>query len=343
MRKFVVALLLVVSPFLSWSQQISYTYTDFTPDPPASFRGVSVIDSKVAWASGTKGTVVLTKNGGSTWEIIKVKGFESTDFRSIYAFSAQKAVIAGISSPAYILLTTNAGSTWSIVYKNEHPDAFIDGMDFWNEKEGMAYGDPINGKMFLIRTTDGGQTWKELPETCRPELIKGEASFAASGTGIRSLQGNKLAILSGGMQSRLFLSANKGNKWDSLRLPIIQGKETTGAFSVAFADKNNGIVTGGDFQADTLRSRHVFYTGDGGKSWTSPLKPTGGYRECVEFINGKTAIAIGPAGADISYDQGKSWIALNADKGFHVVRKARKGSLIVMAGNGKLRVATPKY
>jgi photosystem II stability/assembly factor-like uncharacterized protein len=343
MSRFVFASFLVLlCPLLTKCQSTSFTYTDYAPDQPVSFRGLSVVDNSIAWASGSKGTVAITRDGGKTWSISKVKGYESTDFRSVYAFDGQHAIIGGIGSPGYLLMTSDGGSSWTVVYKNDHPDVFIDGVDFWNEQEGVAYGDPIDGKMFLIKTSDGGKTWQELTDKSRPALKAGEASFAASGTGIRCLNGKKLAILSGGMQSRLFLSSDQGNQWDSLRLPIIQGKSTRGAFSIAFRDKNNGIITGGDFESDTLRQNHVFYTTDGALTWKTPTKATGGYRECVEFINRNTAIAIGPAGADITADNGRTWQPLSPDKAFHVVRKARKGSLIVMAGNGKLRVAKSK-
>jgi len=33
--------------------------------------------------------------------------------------------------------------------------SFYRRLDFWNDKKGMAYGDPLNGKMLLIATQDG--------------------------------------------------------------------------------------------------------------------------------------------------------------------------------------------
>ena len=64
--------------------------------------------------------------------------------------------------------------------------------------------------------------------------------------------------------------------------------------------------------------------------------PTRGLRECVEFLSGKVVIATGPTGTDISYNSGVEWQPLSDEKGFHVVRKARKGKLVVVTGSKKI-------
>jgi len=123
--------------------------------------------------------------------------------------------------------------------------------------------------------------------------------------------------------------------WNALTPPIIQGESSTGIFSVAFRD-NKGIVVGGDYLQDSLKAKHVLLTSDAGKTWQTPVTPTRGYRECVEYISNEVLIATGPSGTDVSYNEGKDWQPLSDEKGFHVVRKARKGKLIVVAGNGKI-------
>jgi photosystem II stability/assembly factor-like uncharacterized protein len=296
-----------------------------------SFRGLSVVDDRVAWIGGTNGWVGVSRDGGKEWKMQQVRGHEEKDFRSIYAFDSLTAVIANAGSPAYILRTEDGGRNWKTVYFNDHPDAFIDGVDFWNEKEGLIYGDPIGGRMLIIRTLDGGRTWKDADEQARPLLEDGEASFAASGTGVRCLKGGRIVVVTGGKVSRQFSSVDKGINWSAAKTPIIQGESTTGIFSIAFSGMN-GIIVGGDFKRDSLKTDHVFYSGDGGKTWIAPRRTTGGYRECVEFITEKIALAVGPGGLDITRDAGVSWSPLSAEKLFHVARKARSGSLVVIAG-----------
>ena len=309
-----------------------------------SVRGLSVVDDQVAWIGASKGTVAVTKDGGKNWRKVVVPGHERSDFRSVYAFDSKKAVIANAGSPANILLTRDGGATWRIVYSNDHADAFIDGVDFWNSKEGVMYGDPIDGKMVLLRTSDGGETWEMLPDEGRPQLSTGEASFAASGTGVRCLPNDKIYVVSGGVKSRLFYSSNKGKTWTVSETPIIQGEQGTGIFSFAILNRNavgersdseRIIIVGGDFQKPQAADKHIFYSDDGGKSWIKPAKSTGGYRECVEEID-RTLYATGPYGTDVSDDRGVTWNEFSKE-GFHVVRKARSGSLVIFAG-GKGKV-----
>jgi photosystem II stability/assembly factor-like uncharacterized protein len=305
----------------------------------AYFRALSVVDDQVAWVSGSKGTVGRTIDGGKTWRFIAVNNFEKLEFRSLFAFDSLHAVIANAGSPAYVFYTKDGGKNWSTVYTNPHADAFIDGMDFWNEQEGMIYGDAIEGRMLLLRTNDGGLHWQETDKNSRPALLEGEGSFAASGTGIRCVDKRFAFIATGGKRSRLWTSSNKGLKWEVLNPPIIQGSVMTGIFSLAFRDSSNWIIVGGNYEMDSLKTDHVFYTRDKGKNWIRPLKPTRGMRECVEFIAGNTVISCGLNGIDVSNNGGIIWRPLSDERQFAVVRKARRGSLVVLAGaQGRMAV-----
>ena len=302
----------------------------------ASFRGLSVVDDSIVWVSGSNGWIGRSTDGAKNWVFKQVQGFEKLDFRSLHAFDKQRAIIANAGSPAHILQTTNGGNTWQIVYQNNHPDSFFDGIDFWNDREGIIYGDPIQGRMLLLVTKDGGNTWNELPELQRPLLNDGEASFAASGTGIRCYDKSKVMISTGGKVSRLFISENNGSSWKIISPPILQGESSTGIFSLAFRDKKMGIIVGGDYLRDSLRTQHILITQDECKTWKVPSTPTRGLRESVEFLSNTVVIATGPTGTDISYNSGVDWQPLSNEKGFHVVRKARKGKLVVITGNKKI-------
>lgn len=322
------------SSILALGQQQQYELKKIVTNVTSSFRGLSVVDDKVAWVSGSEGRVGITVDGGNSWKFKPITNFETSDFRSLYAFDALHAVIANAGSPANILITNDAGENWKVVYTNSHKDAFFDGVYFWNDQEGIIYGDPIDGRMLLLHTIDGGNTWKEMKEA--PLLEKGEASFAASGTGIRYTGKNHITISTGGMVSRLWISKDKGEHWSSIITPIVQGESTTGIFS--FIQNNKSlIIVGGDYKKDTLAVNHNFYSLDDGKNWVTPVIPTRGYRECIEAVDKTTVIAVGPTGVDISYDNSVYWSALSDEKGLHVVRKARKGSLVLIGGsNGQL-------
>ncbi len=361
--------LLVLFLFLSYTTfSQDFTFTNIDTKTGASFRGLSVLPNEkngVAWLGGTKGNIGYTLDGGATWNFTQIKGYEKCDFRSIYALSEKAVIIANAGTPAYILFTNDGGKNWQKVFESHDSAVFFDGITFWPNKKlslvscdpvdnkkylfslkmrGLVYGDPINGKMYLIRLTVVGnyRNWFQnvictnAPNS--PLLTKGEASFAASGTTIRRNH-KKIKIATGGTVSRIWTASHKLNNWLPQPTPILPGNETTGIFSMAWANKKKGIIVGGDYKLDTLRKDHVFYTTDGGKTWAPPTLPTRGYRECVEYINKNTAITTGPTGTDFTIDGGKTWQPLNDEKGFHVIKKIPGTHNLIMAGsNGKVMI-----
>src|SRR5687768_18375690 len=58
-------------------------------------RGVSAVSESVAWASGAGSTVLLTGDGGTTWQKLTVTG-ETLDFRDVDAIDAQTAYVLAI-------------------------------------------------------------------------------------------------------------------------------------------------------------------------------------------------------------------------------------------------------
>ncbi|GAA4461779.1 oxidoreductase [Nemorincola caseinilytica] len=297
-----------------------------------------MVDDSVAWISGSKGWVGKSTDGGNTWKFARPVGYEQCDFRSIYAIDANTAIIANAGAPAYILRTTDGGSTWQKLYENHDTSAFIDGIDMQGKK-GIVYGDPIAGHMLMLHTTDGGVTWKEYPYADRPLLCSGEASFAASGTCIRYFGRRRVLIATGGKVSRLFLSRNGGKSWRSIGTPILQGMSGTGIFSVLPLGRKHWVIAGGNYMQDTLRTANLFYTYDAGGHWRTPRITTRGYRECLAAISSRSILAVGPAGIDISHDDGDTWTPFSDEKQLHVARRARKGALTILAGgNGKIYI-----
>ena len=302
----------------------------------ASLRGLSVVNDNVVWVSGSNGTVGRTTNGGKTWQWRTVTGFEKNDFRDIEAFDASTAIIMSVADPAYILKTTDAGESWKVVYENKTKGMFLDAMEFWNEQSGIVIGDPLEGRFFIARTFDGGNSWQDLPFDKRPKADSGEACFAASGTNIRVLDRDEAVFVTGGLRSRLF------TRKPPVLLPMVQGKETTGANSVTVWNnrKMQGgqrlIVVGGDFNEPVSAVKNCYYSTDRGKTWKAPVTPPHGYRSCVEYISMQKAISCGLTGVDITYDGGRNWIWISKE-GFHVCRKAKNGEAIFFAGNsGKI-------
>lgn len=309
------------------------TIETLTGREPVSIRGLSVVDDKTIWASGSNGMVARSVDGGNTWKWMQVPGFEKADFRDIEAFDAVTAIIMAIAEPAYILKTHDGGITWRKVFVDDRKGMFLDAMEFWNEESGIVTGDPVNGKVFIARTFDGGETWQPLPDENLPVGETGEAMFASSGTNIRAISLSEAAFVTGGTKARFFIRDNK------VDLPLMQGQETTGANSLAVYNSKKRkpakhmVVVGGDFKADTVTLQNCAITADGGKTWFNPQTPPHGYRSCVEYIAVNTLIACGTSGIDVSTDGGMNWQQISKES-FHVCRKAKKGKAVYLAGKG---------
>jgi hypothetical protein len=289
---------------LTFGQSISLVTLDSRVG--SSFRGLSVVNQKVVWVSGTGGTVLRTIDGGKNWENISVPNMEKIDFRDVEGFNKNTAIVMGIASPARFYKTTDGGQNWKLVYFDDREGVFFDGMSFWNKNDGIAFSDPVDGQHLLIRTTDGSDTWHEIPKEGFPHKLNPEFGFAASGTGI-PVQGRKTVWLGmGGVKSRVFKSEDGGMNWSVAETPVVHGGQSTGIYSVAFKNKKVGISVGGDYTNQSIKNT-MAYSNDGGATWHLPEKQTHQYRECVAHYRGNIFFAVGPSGFDMTTDNGKNW------------------------------------
>lgn len=285
-----------------------------------------MVNNNIIWVSGSNGTVGKSIDGGKSWNWMKVKGFNKTDFRDIEAFDANTAVIMGIDTPAIILRTIDGGKNWKVVFENHSKGMFLDAMDFGNDRNGIVIGDPINQRFFIAKTLDGGKTWQDIPEQKRPRADSGEACFASSGTNIKFFGKSGFVFVSGGLSSHVFLNNHK------FLLPLLQGKESTGANSVALNRNKIMIAVGGNFLQKEDTTGNCALSFDSGNSWVQPVSSPSGYRSCVEFLSNKQWITCGLNGVDISNDNGISWKKIS-DQSFNVVQKAKKGNAVYFAGS----------
>lgn len=326
-RLFFLFFLLPVSVF---SQ--SYELSSLNTTAKTSIRGLSVVSDSVAWASGSNGFIGKTLDGGKSWRWVQPTGYIQSDFRDIEAFDANHAVAVSAGSPAYVIITSDGGKSWKETYKNLDSAIFLDGMDFWDNKNGIIFGDPIKNKLQLLITADAGQTWKDISASLPFDMAQGEAGFAASGSSIKTIAGGKVWIVTGGTKSNIYTSDDYGVQWKKYECPIIHGENSTGAFSVDFYDASHGVVVGGDYQKDKENTNNVLLTDDGGKSWRKPSRPVFGYRSGVIWYDFQNAFATGTSGTDVTKDGGKSWYHIS-DESFNAIQKAKSGNLVILAGN----------
>ena len=293
-------------------------------DTKALFRGLSVVSEKVVWASGTGGTVVKTIDGGKTWKVMTVPGAEKLDFRDIEAFDANTAYILSIGNgdSSRIYKTTDGGTTWKSQFTNANEQAFFDAIACWDSKNCIAMSDPVDGHYLLINTTDG-ETWQPIVSNNLPAAKDGEAAFAASGTCLITQGKSNAFLVSGGTDAHVFRSNDRGKTWASATAPIAKGAAGSGIFSIAFRDKTNGVIVGGNYEKPNEAANSLAFTSDGGKTWSAPDGLTG-YRSGVAYIDDRTIIAVGTNGTDISRDSGKTWTKIGNEDLNSVAAKGKK-------------------
>jgi photosystem II stability/assembly factor-like uncharacterized protein len=253
----------------------------------------------------------------------------------------------GPGSASRIFKTKNGGQTWTTQFVNRDEKAFYDAMVFWNAKRGVAVSDSVDGRFVLLQTADGGDTWTPVPAAGLPPALPNEGAFAASGTNVTvpmpigrhhdysspNHNGHDVSAAwaaarhvwlgtGAAATARVLRSSDAGQTWKAADTPLPAGP-SSGIFSIAFRDLTHGVIVGGDYKNEAGAVDNVAVTSDGGATWTLVKdKGLSGFRSVVAYIPGKesrTLIAVGPSGADLSTDDGRSWrpIAPASGGGFH--------------------------
>lgn len=298
---------------LAWGRISEAQWMSQSSPTDVELRGLSVVSSNVVWASGARGTVVHTVDGGATWRRDSVPGAGALDLRGIEGTSARVAHAISIGDSSRIYRTTDGGRTWSQRWAATREGTFLDAIRFWDARHGIAMSDPVEGRFLILTTSDGGSSWQEVPRGRLPDALAGEGGFAASGSCLAVWGRRDAWIVTGGATSaRIYHTGDRGRTWTVHDTPLRAGAASAGAFSVAFRDTRHGVIAGGDYQQPALRGRNVALTTDGGRTWTladSASSPAG-YRSAIGFAPGRagrTIVAVGLTGTDLSRDGGRSW------------------------------------
>ncbi|KVV14871.1 oxidoreductase [Flavobacterium sp. TAB 87] len=305
-----------------------------------SIRAIA-IDENIIWysADGNRFGYFDLKSRKKVEKIITEDSLK-IEFRSL-AQNKQSVFVLSIANPALLYKISKNDLSYRLVYTEKQEKVFYDSMQFWNDTDAIAIGDPIDGTFSILRTGDGGNTWTKLPSEDLPKLVEGEAAFAASNTNI-VIKNNKTWLVSGGKNARVFYSDDKAKTWTASETPILQGKTMTGIFTADFYDEKNGFIAGGDYELPQQNFGNKAITSDGGKNWKLIGENQGfGYASCVQYVpnsKGKKLLMVGATGIFYSTDSAKSWKQISSDSKLFTIRFVNETTAIAAGSNKLIRL-----
>jgi photosystem II stability/assembly factor-like uncharacterized protein len=231
---------------------------------------------------------------------------EKLDFRAVQAFDANIALVmsAGKGAASKLYKTKDGCKSWRLIFTNPDPEGFWDALQFSGPEFGILVGDPVLGAFPLFVSPDAGETWQR-------QIAKAEENqslFAASNTSLLiEASTHKLYLATGGGKTALI------SEGDQVPLPLATGT-AAGVFSIA-ARGDAFVAVGCDYKKPEATAGTAAYRAADG-TWHAAEKPPHGYRSAVAWDSaGKAWIAVGPNGADISTDDGRTWKALTDGEG----------------------------
>lgn len=299
-----------------------------------SIRALELENDSICWFAGSKNKFGYTNDFGKTWKenVIKYDTF-NLEFRSI-SVTTKSVFILSVGSPALLFKIDKKTLNYKLVFKETEEKAFYDSMQFWDDENGIAVGDPTENCMSIVLTKDGGNTWNKIACEYLPLAVEGEAAFAASNTNI-SLVDQKAFIATGGKEANILIGSEYGKSWKKYKTPIIQGEKMTGIFSVDNLSMDTVIIAGGDWSSKENTDNAMAITKDGGINWQ--LKENNpGYISCIQFIpKTKTLVACSTTGIYYSNNLAKSWKKLR-EESYYSFRISKNGEYLYFSGKNKL-------
>jgi hypothetical protein len=316
-----------------------------------ALRGIHAVGNGVAWASGAQGTVLRTEDSGYVWQQCDMpQDAKTLDFRSVWAWDAQRAIVmsSGPGAQSRLYRTTDGCAHWQELVTNPDPEGFWDSIAFSDEKNGYLLGDPVKGHITLLRTEDGGARWRLV--NSKDLDLGGDklGAFAASNQslaltdpvlgsvmapwfGTSGVSGGKHPFVYSGeldcpvtlAQKNPEVCLNRHWKFEREEVPMAGASESQGVFALGVRKDQDGnlhaVAVGGDYLAPGMNAGTAARLDPKTGKWVAPTKLPHGYRSSVSWDAADNAwIAVGTNGADVSYDDGQTWSAIGSD-GFNAI------------------------
>lgn len=204
-----------------------------------------------------------TGDGGASWSAARIEGPTPGGICGIDIWRGRRGASpilhAGgrVGGPAHYLRSNDGGASWRSSDLGDLTIAIFD-VRFLDRDTGFIAGasgpDRENMRGLILRSDDGGDTWREVFRSARPFETVWKLHFPSDQVGYGSIQSYDPDT----QASRRFVarSMDGGESWSELPLIDDHGWRS---FGIGFADERTGWVGG---TTGGLETR------DGGRSWT---------------------------------------------------------------------------
>jgi photosystem II stability/assembly factor-like uncharacterized protein len=319
------------------NKKITSKVTQLDTKTDALIIGLQPFNDSIVWASGTYSTLMKSTNAGRDWEIFTYTEVDSLQFRDVHPISDKEAIVLSAGEGKLSqLLYFHEDSGWKKVFQMNHEQGFIDAVQFWDNGQGLVYGDAIDSLAYILKTTDFGRSWRRIPTA--PEANEGEGGFASSGSNILMGDNGKAWIATGANGSaRVFHTEDYGRSWEVKNTPMM-----TGEFAGLTAIKKTHDklwITGGDLGISDAVLENVYYSDDNGDNWNSlPAHQTKGsfYGLAVtNYLENEFVLVCGPKGAEIWLSDQNKWQALS-DEDIWTATFIDSRTALMAGRNGKM-------
>ncbi|MGV9002524.1 T9SS type A sorting domain-containing protein [Flavobacterium sp.] len=328
MKKILLSLSLLLAGYASNAQSWTQQASGFS-EVSRGISEFSVVNASTVWALAYDGTATgnpdpqqftKTTNGGTTWTPGSIDlGDPALAINNIIALDADNAWVSALvpaDGNGVVFRTYDGGLNW--IQQNplgfqSTGESFLNGVHFFDENNGITYGDPANGEFEIYTTTDGGDSWTLVPAANIPNPLSGEYGY----NGGNMFMGNTCFLVTN--KGRILKSLDKGLTWTAYQAPVTDFGSAAQSARLSFSTATNGnmlktITVGAGVSAV---STYTYYTTtDGGTTWSAGTSFTGLYR-VLTYVPGTNTIVATSAvqaspGSAYSNDNGATWTTIDS-------------------------------
>ena len=299
----------------------------------ANLHDIQFVGQKIGWATGDRGTVWKTADGGAAWEFVKTP--VDCSLRSVCFLTNRVGWIVGGGTTPYtrlgfgvVLFTNDGGRTWQQPSNASLPRLHY--VKFFDLTRGVAAGDATSEfPTGLLTTEDGGITWRPL--TGARQSGWRTACFLVPEVGAVAGRQGQASLVGGGrlLQPRLQTPGLRGFHDVEIRNDdsgwmvgdgglVLQTDNGGVVWQEPAATLPEGVADVFDFRAVECRKQRVWiagepgsvvwHTADGGKTW---LKQHTGQPQPINalwFASETIGFAVGDLGLLMkTVDSGETW------------------------------------